>query len=154
MVRFPNKRGKSGACVFVLVLKKLGWRWKSQNNEACPPLCVCDLFDDPHNRMVPWHCSCSRRYKFRMVCVYLVSLLEELLEHYMLFWFPSVSASYVPGRGSGFTLCSDDIHFKELFFFFWKDKMMTTLDLTTIFTFSHLSSQVPRKQSKWAEEAN
>lgn len=72
-----------------------------------------------------WHYGIDHvhsRYKFRMVCVYLVSLLEELLEHYMLFWFPPVSASYVPGRGSGFTLCSKDIHFNELFFFSEKIK--------------------------------
>jgi hypothetical protein len=59
------------------------------------------------------------KYRFRIVCVYLVSLLEELLEHYILFWFPPVSASYVAGVGSGFTLCSEDIHFTELFFFFF-----------------------------------
>lgn len=67
------------------------------------------------------------RYKFRIVCVYLVSLLEELLEHYMLFWFPPVNASYVAGRGSAFTLCSEGIHFKELvfcFLFFLKEKTM------------------------------
>lgn len=160
MVRFLNENGKSEASVFELVLKKLGRCWKSQNNEACPPfcawfLCVCVIC--LMTFITEWHYGIVHvhsRYKFRMVCVYLVSLLEELLEHYRLFWFPPVSASYVPGRGSGFTLCSKDIHFNELFFFFWKDKMMATPDLTTIFTFSRLSFQVPGKQSEWAEEAN
>lgn len=86
-------------------------------------ICSVSLETERHYGIVHVH----SRYKFRIVCVYLVSLLEELLEHYMLFWFPPVNASYVAGRGSAFTLCSEGIHFKELvfcFLFFLKEKTM------------------------------
>lgn len=67
------------------------------------------------------HC----RYKFAIVCVYLVSLLEELMEHFMLFWLPLENINSAGGRGRGFTRCSEDGYFKKLFS--WKGKMIASV---------------------------
>lgn len=85
---------------------------KEVMDQACP-------FFAYNSPSAEWHCDTVHvhsRYKFRIVCVYLVSLLEELLEHYMLFWFSLVSASSVGGRQRGLTPCLEDTYFKGLLF--------------------------------------
>lgn len=55
------------------------------------------------------------RYEFAIVYVYLVSLLEELTEHHMLFWFLPVNASSAGGRGRAFTPRSKEVYVKKPF---------------------------------------
>lgn len=76
------------------------WSWKSQESDGVCMSLLCISFVWM-NLTAEWHgdtVHVCRRYKFRRVDVYLVSLLEELLEHYMLFWLPQWMPALLEGE--------------------------------------------------------
>lgn len=117
MGELPNERGYKWSRSYCFGPKLWCWSWKSQANDGVGIYLLCISFVQI-NLIAQWHClsvSVHSRNKFKIVYVFLVSLLGELLEHYMLFLFPLVNASSVGGRRRGFTLCSKDIYFRSYF---------------------------------------